>query len=148
MVDYEQDYILRLIQRVGVFFRNMIRALREHRPDDALTISEDALHHITGLSSDAAATMRVENLLVMLSAGGVVDVKRALLLAEVFLDRAEACDQLGDAAAADGERAKVKALAEAAAHEAPNSDDGDKARMLLTQIGAAEAPGNGQAASE
>ena len=57
---YEQDYILRLIQRVGVFLRAIVSALREHRPDDALELSEEALHHITGLSSDAATTTSVQ----------------------------------------------------------------------------------------
>ena len=130
---YEQDYILRLIQRVGVFLRAIVAALREHRPQDALQLSEEALHHITGLPSDAAATISVENLLLILSAGGRIDVKRAILLAEVFLRRAEAFEQEGDAEAGAREREKAGALAAAAVAAAPESEDGDRARMLLAR---------------
>ena len=143
---YEQDYILRLIQRVGVFLRAIASALREHRPQDALELSEEALHHITGLSSDAATTTNVQNLLLILSAGGRVDVKRAILLAEVFAERAEAFEQQGDGGTAERERAKARALAEAAAKAAPDSDDGDRARMLLATLTGDPAAGIGDVA--
>lgn len=143
---YEQDYILRLIQRVGVFLRAMYAALREHRPTDAIQLSEEALHHITGLSSDAAVSMSTQNLVLLLSAGGRLDVKRTLLLVEVLAERAEAFEQQGDEAAAAGERAKAAALARAAVTAAPDSDDGDRARMLLAQIEGDAVPGMGDTA--
>jgi hypothetical protein len=143
-VVYEQDYILRLIQRVGVFLRAIASALREHRPEDALELSEEALHHITGLSSDAATTTSISNLLLILSAGGRVDVKRAILLAEVFAERAEAFQQQGDRRAVERELAKARALAEAAAAAAPDSDDGDRARMLLAHMNGDNAAGDGE----
>jgi hypothetical protein len=143
---YEQDYILRLIQRVGVFLRAIVSALREHRPEDALQLSEEALHHITGLSSDAATTTSAQNLLLILSAGGRVDVKRANLLAEVFFERAEAFEQKGDERAAARERAKARTLADAAANAAPDSDDGDRARLLLARIDGDTAAGTSEVA--
>ncbi len=143
---YEQDYILRLIQRVGVFLRAVVSALREHRPEDALQLSEEALHHITGLSGDTATQTSAGNLLLILSAGGSLDVKRALLLAEVFAERAKAFEQAEDEGAAEAERAKANALARAAAEAAGDSDDGDRARMLLEQIAGDTTAGNGEAA--
>ena len=140
---YEQDYILRLIQRVGVFLREMVSALREHRPQEALEVSEEALHHITGLSSDAAKNTSVHNLLLILSARDRIDVKRALLLAEVFAERAEAYEQQHDEAAAAREREKAQVLARAVLDEARESQDGDRARMLLGQLGNGRAAGNG-----
>jgi hypothetical protein len=131
---YEQDYILRLIQRVGVFFRAIVSALREHRPEDALELSGEALHHVTGLSSDVAASMSAENLLLILSAGAHLDVKRAILLAQVLAQRAEAFEQAGETHAAANERAKASALAGAAIAAAPDSEDGDRARMLLAYL--------------
>jgi hypothetical protein len=143
-VVYEQDYILRLIQRVGVFLRAIASALREHRPEDALELSAEALHHITGLSSDAATNTSVQNLLLILSAGGRLDVKRAILLAEVFAERAKACGQQGENVAAERERSKAQALAEAASRAAPDSEDGDRARMVLAGLDGDVAAGHGE----
>ncbi len=140
---YEQDYILRLIQRVGVILRAMVKAEREHRPDDALRLSDEALHHVTGLSAETAETASVGNLLLIMSAGGMLDVKRAILLAEVLAQRADAFEMAGDSGAAERERRRAEGLAKAASDAAGDSEDGDRARMLLGTIEGELAPGTG-----
>ena len=137
---YEQDYILRMIQRVGAMLRVMIGALREHRPDDAIQVSAEALHHITGLSSGVAETLPAPTLLSLLTAGGRLEVRRCLLLAEVFGQRAAAFEMEGDVEHGVRDRATALALAEAALAEA-DGDDLERAEVLVEMLRTGEVAG-------
>jgi hypothetical protein len=132
---YQSDWILRQIEMMGLAFRRLLDALREHRPDEALEASREAVGElldadpiiIDGLTGDALVTL--------LAAGGSLDTFRAHMLGELLAARAEAYDELGLAADAAAERARALTLLEATL---PLAEGGDAARIaeVIAWLGA------------
>ncbi|TLM80263.1 MAG: hypothetical protein FDZ70_01420 [Actinobacteria bacterium] len=92
---YQSDYILRLIEQVGTAFRRQLAAIREHRPEDALEASDEAVAAALGAPAVLAYQLTVEGLVGMLRPGGTLDVERVVLLAEVLEARSKALDAAG-----------------------------------------------------
>lgn len=130
---YQQDYILRLIEQVGAVLRAMLVAMREQRPEEALHASREALRSVTGLPDALAESLTAEGLLALLSAGGTLETRRTLLVAEVLIRRAEAFDLAGDEDRAAGERRKSLALL-IAVRDAGVGEDAGAAERLMTQL--------------
>jgi len=110
---YQSDYILRIIAQLGGLLRRAIAELRND-PAESLRLAEEAVR----ASSDAGLTLidalSAEGLVAYVSAGGDVDVARAVVLARALHARAEALDAGGNAAGAAEQRAKADALLAAA----------------------------------
>jgi len=110
---YQQDYILRQIEMMGVMLRRILSSIREGRTDEPLELVEEVLVEM-GAGPDLIDSLPVEGLLAMLSAGGELDTGRAALLGVALMTRATALDALGEADIADHNRAKARALLDAA----------------------------------
>lgn len=109
---YQSDYILRMIEQLGVMVRRLLAALREARPDEALKISDEALEVALDLDRDVVATLTGEGLVTYLGAGGEPDSRQALLVGQVLAGRAEACARLGDESASAAETARARVVLE------------------------------------
>lgn len=130
---YQQDYILRLIEQVGAVLRAMLNTMREQRPEEALAVSREALGTLTGLPDALAESLTAEGLLSLLSAGGTLEARRTLLVAEVLVRRGEALDMAGEEEAAARERRKALALL-VAVRDAGLDEDAAAAEALMTQL--------------
>lgn len=115
---YEQDYILRLITRVGQMLRALLHANEEQRPDDALEIARDAVEALLETDVSLADALTGEGLVTFLAGGGTLDVLRARMLGEVLLARAVAFEGTGRLERARHERGRARTLLQAAATEA------------------------------
>jgi len=130
---YEQDYILRIIQQMGVMLRAMIAGIREHRPDDVRQTSREALTLLLGVPPELTDSLTPDGLITLMSVGGVFEAKRGLLAAEVFVRRAQADAMSGlvESAAADTARAR-RLLAEVV--ECGDAPDIETACALLAEL--------------
>ena len=106
---FQSDYILRVIEQMGAMLRRILDNLREHKPDEALEVSEEAVGLVLDVDPETALSLTGEGLLTLMGGGGDVDPSQALLLGQVLALRAEARAQQGAAAqaAAEAERARV-----------------------------------------
>lgn len=104
---HQSDWILRQIELAGVLLKRIVAALREHRPDDVLELSHEAIGVILDLDATLADTLTGEALVSLLSAGGVLDSERAAMLGEVLAARAAAYSEAGrqESARAEADRA-------------------------------------------
>lgn len=123
---YQTDWLLRQIEMLGVAFRRLLDALREHRPDEALEVSRDAVGELLDADPIIIDGLSGEGLVALLSAGGSLDVFRAHMLGELLTARAEAYSDLGRADDAAAERARALALLRAAL---PLSEGADAERI-------------------
>ena len=131
---YQSDWLLRQIEMMGHALRRLLDALREHRPGDALELSREAVGELLDADPLVIEGLTGDGLVMLLSVGGLLDVYRAHMLAEVLLARAEALDKLDRTADATAERERAGALLEAAL---PLSDGADAERIaeLLEWLG-------------
>ena len=110
---YQQDYILRQIEMMGVLLRRILSSIREGRTDEPLELVEEVLVEM-GIGSELVDTLPVEGLLAMLSAGGKLDTARAALLGVTLMTRATVLDASGSAEEGERSRSKARALLAAA----------------------------------
>lgn len=111
---YQSDWILRQIEMLGVAFRRMLNALREHRPDEVLEVSREAAGELIETDADLVDALTGDGLVALLSAGGSLDVFKAHMLGELLAARVEALEALGRPAEAARERDRAFALLRAA----------------------------------
>jgi hypothetical protein len=130
---YEKDYILRIIQQAGALLRAMLVSLREHRPDDVIETSREALTLILGIPPELTETLAPSGLVTLLSAGGTFDAKRGRLVAEVFVRRAQAERMVGLPESGEADVAKALRLI-GAVIESGDPDDAGEARALLAEL--------------
>lgn len=130
---YQEDYIIRIIQGVGVALRAMMSAMREHRPDEALETSREALRLLTGLPPALAEALTADSLLAMLEGPGGIDTKRTLATAELLIRRAEAFEARHELDRAAGERRKALRLL-VAVRDAGYEDDARAAETLMAEF--------------
>jgi len=119
---YESDYILRVINLMGIAFRRMLDAIAEQRSDDALEVARQAMEELMGASAGALDRLSGEGLLTLLSAGGELDVFHGRLLAELLLHRALAYEEGGAPERAAAERERAQVLFTALPPEDPDDD--------------------------
>jgi hypothetical protein len=107
---YEKDYILRVIDQMGVLLRAMLNEIRAAHGQSALELSREALQLLLGLPPTVAETLTFEGYLALLSPGGIFDAERGRLVAEVLVRRVEALTLDGETAQAARERDKAVRL--------------------------------------
>lgn len=112
---YQSDWLLRQIEQMGDVLRRLVAAMREHRPEEAVALSREAVRELLDTDPGLIDALSGDGLVAMLSAGGVLDTFRAHMLAEVLMARAEALVMQGHVAEAAAERARARLLLEAVA---------------------------------
>ena len=130
---YEQDYILRIIHQAGEMLRAMLVALREHRPDDVVDQSQEALTLLLGLPPAISETLSPSGLMTLLSVGGSFDAKRGRLAAEVYVRRVQADRMTGLSESGEADLAKAIRLI-GAVIASGDADDAAEARALLAEL--------------
>ncbi|MDO8846823.1 MAG: hypothetical protein Q7W51_00335 [Coriobacteriia bacterium] len=120
---YQTDWLLRQIEQMGDALRRLLAALREHRPEEAIELSREAVHELLDTDPDLVDALTGDGLVTMLSAGGTLDTFRAHMLAELLVARAEALAMQGHDAEAATERVRARALLEAAAPLVEGADE-------------------------
>jgi hypothetical protein len=136
---YEKDYLLRIIQQMGVFLRAMLAALRENRPDDVRETAGDALILLLGIPTALSDSLTPDGLVTVLSVGGRLEVKRAVMTAEVYVRRSQADDMSGLPESAAADRARARRLLAVVLAEG-GDEDVATARALLEELDASEGP--------
>ncbi|MBN2847128.1 MAG: hypothetical protein JXP72_01620 [Coriobacteriia bacterium] len=131
---YQSDWLLRQIEMMGDAFRRLLAALREHRPDDALEVSREAIGELLETDPGVVDMLGPEGLVTLLSAGGSLDVFRAHMLGELLAARAAAQDELGHAGAAAADRHRARVLLEATLPLAEGAD-ADRIAEVLGWLG-------------
>lgn len=127
---YQSDWLLRQIEQMGDVLRRLVAALREHRPEDALSLSREAVGELLDTDPGLIDALSGDGLVTMLSAGGTLDTFRAHMLAEVLMARAEALGMQGKGAEAAAERQRARVLLNAAAPLVDGADE-QRVRELL-----------------
>jgi len=127
---YQSDWLLRQIEQMGDVLRRLISALREHRPEDAIALSREAVAELLDTDPDLVDSLTGEGLVTLLSAGGDLDTFRTHMLAELLLARADAHTMSGEPAEAQGERERARALLEATLPAVEGADAERVAELL------------------
>ena len=127
---YQTDWLLRQIEQMGDALRRLLAALREHRPEEAIELSREAVLELLDTDPDLVDALTGDGLVTMLSAGGMLDTFRAHMLAELLMARAEALTMQGHDAEAAAERVRTRALLEAAAPLVEGADERRIAELL------------------
>lgn len=140
---YEEDYILRVIDQMGIMLRAMLSEVRQKKTEQVYETSRESMQVLLGLPPTVAETLTADGFVAMLSVGGEFDTKRGRLVAEVLTRRAQAAARSGDAEVAASEAVKATRLI-ALVIEAGDDDDVAEARALAEQLRdpAADPPGD------
>lgn len=112
---YQSDWLMRQIEQMGDVLRRLIAALREHRPEEAVALSREAVEGLLDTDPDLIDALTGEGLVTLLSAGGTLDTFRAHMLAELLVARADALSMQGRTADASAQRQRARTLLEAVA---------------------------------
>lgn len=131
---YQSDWLLRQIEQMGDVLRRLVAALREQRPDDAVTLSRTAAGELLDADPDLIDALSGDGLVTMLSAGGALDTFRAHMLAELLMARAEAELMQGRFAEATAGRDRARVLLLAVAPLAEDAEE-RRVRELLGWLG-------------
>ena len=120
---YQTDWLLRQIEQMGDVLRRLVAALREHRPEEAIALSREAVEGLLDTGPDLIDVLSGEGLVTLLSAGGALDTFRAHMLAELLMARADALSMLGRTAEAAAQRERARVLLEAVAPLVEGADE-------------------------
>ena len=102
---YDRDYILRMAREFATFLARIVRSRDEGRTETALVDLDQAAHTHVGLGMDVLEALPVEQLTMMLSIGGGLDVNRAYATGRLLAERADMARGVGNdafAATLDG----------------------------------------------
>ena len=123
---YQSDWLLRQIEQMGDVLRRLVAALREHRPEEAIALSREAVEGLLDTDAGLIDALTGEGLVTLLSAGGTLDTFRAHMLAELLMARADAFSMQGLTIDAAVQRDRARALLQAVA---PLVEGADKRRV-------------------
>ena len=112
---YQTDWLLRQIEQMGDVLRRLVAALRERRPEEVVSLSNEAIGKLLDTDPTLIDVLSSQGLVTLLSAGGALDTFRAHMLAELLVARAEARAMDGDLFAASSDRDRARVLLEAVA---------------------------------
>jgi hypothetical protein len=127
------DYILTLVEQIGILLRELARARRGEKPQrlSAMFLRE------TGLPLDFARHSAPETILQLLRAGGGTQYFRAVVMAELLLEDAALNESAGKGREALVARAQARALiAHSIDHLSPEDQSvyKDKLDALTTEL--------------
>lgn len=130
---YENDYILRVVDQIGIMIRAMLDDLRANKTGEVYETSREALQLLLGLPPTVVEKLTAEGYVAMLSMGGAFDAKRGRLAAEVLARRAQAAEQAGDHLDWVAEREKALRLIDFVL-ETGDEDDRAEAAALRDEL--------------
>jgi hypothetical protein len=107
---YQSDWLLRQIEQMGDALRRLMDALREHRPEEALRLSDEAIEELLDVDGGIILSLSGDGLVTLLSAGGEFDTFRAHVLAEILVARVGVLRGLGREAEGASERVQARTL--------------------------------------
>jgi tetratricopeptide (TPR) repeat protein len=96
----QQDYILRMIEQLGVFVRRVTGLRQEGKTEEALNAIGEAFGSMGGLNASLIHALSEDDLINLLRARGAIDSDRCLALAELLREEADIYEDLGQHAEA------------------------------------------------
>ncbi len=136
-MSYQQDYILRLIENVGVMLQRIMDLMQRGKAAEALVTTDEAVGILVGVDSPVVDSMTVSSVATFLMVGAELDVPRCILLARLWAERAEALEVEGDAEGGRRQRVRAAELLRLATDEA-RGEEAEEIRTALAEIFAAE----------
>jgi hypothetical protein len=122
------DWLMRQIEMLGEFLRQIRKLIAEGRHGDALELSEEAIGEVFDTDPDLVLSLTGSGIVALLSAGGEEDAAfRSLALGEILVARIEALEASGRSAEAAEDRERARTVLESAV---PLADDEGKLRIL------------------
>ena len=97
---YDRDYILRMAREFATFLARIVRSKDEGRTETALADLDQAAREHVGLGMDVLEALPIEQLTLMLSIGGGLDVNRAYATGRLLAERADMARGVGNDALA------------------------------------------------
>jgi hypothetical protein len=129
---FQSDYILRMIEQMGVALRRIMDRLAEQRPEEALELTDEAVGLALDVDPETALQLTGDGLLMLMGGGGDPDPKQALLLGEALFLRARARFDLGQPSEARVELDRARTVLQAATNT-DLAEDEARARELLAE---------------
>jgi len=90
-----QDYVLRMIQQMGVFITRVLRLREDGEYDEALVEITHAYGRLAGLPASLVHAISEDDLIAMMSAQGRMATDRCVALAELLREEGLVYDELG-----------------------------------------------------
>lgn len=94
-VSMQQDYILRMIEQLGVFVRRVAGLKHEGKTGEAFQAVGEAFGSLGGLNASLVHALSEDDLINLLRARGAIDSDRCLALAEILREEADLYEDLG-----------------------------------------------------
>jgi tetratricopeptide (TPR) repeat protein len=91
----QQDYILRMIEQLGVFVRRVTGLKQEGKTEEAFQTIGEAFGSMGGLNASLVHALSEDDLINLLRARGAIDSDRCLALGELLREEALIYDELG-----------------------------------------------------
>ena len=121
------DWLMRQIEMLGEFLRQIRKLIAEGRHGDALALSEEAIGEVFDTEPDLVLSLSGSGIVALLSAGSDEDAAfRSLALGEILVARIEAFEASGRDGEATADRERARTVLESAL---PLADDEGKARI-------------------
>ncbi len=93
---YERDYILRMVREFSTFLARIVRPKDGGREERSIADLDQAAHTFVGLGLDVLEALPAQQLTMMLSIGGSLDVNRAYATGRLLEERAEMAARTGN----------------------------------------------------
>jgi hypothetical protein len=111
----ERDYVLRMVREFATFLARIVRSKEEGQVERTIADIDQTARTYVGLGLDALEALPIEQLTIMLSIGGSLDVNRAYATGRLLAERADVAARVGSDDLAASLRAKaLRLLADAA----------------------------------
>jgi hypothetical protein len=125
---YDRDYILRMAREFATFLARIVRSKDAGKTETALADLDQAAHTHVGLGMDVLEALPVDQLTLMLSIGGQLDVNRAYATGRLLAERSDMARSVGnDALAATLDGNALQLLVDAALAFGEFLNDGHRA---------------------
>lgn len=106
----DRDYILRMVREFATFLARIVRSKDGGRDEQTIADIDQAARTYVGMGLDLLEALPVEQLTMMLSIGGALDVNRAYATGRLLAERADMAGRVGNDDLADSLRAKALRL--------------------------------------
>lgn len=140
---YDRDYILRMVREFATFLARVVRAKDDGQEERTIADLDQAARTFVGLGLDVLEALPVEQLAMMLSIGGPLDVNRAYAAGRLLEERADMAAHSGNEDLAASLRAKaLRILVDAALAFGAYLNDAHReaVRAVTERVVAAPAP--------
>lgn len=106
----DRDYILRMVREFATFLARIVRSKDGRQEEHTIADIDQAARTYVGMGLDLLEALPSEQLTLMLSIGGTLDVNRAYATGRLLAERADMAGRVGNDDLADALRAKALQL--------------------------------------